>query len=107
MTSIPSREGSRSEELLRNARRHYAEITDALEMALQRINQSDDKEMRAFSSAVQAHWRSYLNVHEREVELEKRDRERSGIVESYAIDLGAARAEVGRRLARLRDAGNA
>lgn len=95
---------SRSDELIQNARQHYADITAAIQTALGRIADSEDKEMRAFSSAVQTHWKSLLSVHDREVELEKRDRERAGIVEGYAIDLDAARFEVGRRLACLRAA---
>jgi len=93
---------SRAEELLRSARRHYADISGALEEALNRLSDSDDKELRAFSTTAQMHWKSLLNVHEREVELEKRDRDRAGIAQNYAIDLDAARLEVGSRLARLR-----
>ncbi|NOX40691.1 MAG: hypothetical protein GXP05_09300 [Alphaproteobacteria bacterium] len=91
-----------SDELLLKARRHYADISCALEQALAQLDQCDDKEKRAFSASVQTHWKSFLNVYEREVDLEKRDREHAGIVHGYAIDLDAARVEVGRRLACLR-----
>jgi len=93
---------AQSDELLLKARRHYADISCALEHALTQLDQCDDKERRAFSASVQTHWKSFLNVYEREVDLEKRDREHAGIVLGYAIDLEAARTEVERRLACLR-----
>jgi len=106
MTADTPQGESRSKDLLGNARRHYADITEALESALGQLATSDDKALRAFSTTAQTHWKSLLSLHEREVELEKRDLERAGIVEGYAIDLARARSEVGRRIACLRAAGN-
>lgn len=102
-TDIPAGE-SRAEEILGRARRHYAEISAALEAALERMKQDQDGDLRAFSAAVQAHWKSLQTVLEREIELEKRAIERGEAGRAGAIDLEAARAEVGRRLACLKAA---
>ncbi len=48
-------EDSRSDEILQNARRQYADISEALTQALKQLTQCDDKKMRAFSSTNQTY----------------------------------------------------
>ena len=97
--------GSRADELLRAARVHYAEISAALRDGLSTLKDGDDKHLSTFSQAVNAYWKAIQSSYEREVDLEKRERERAGIARAYAVDLDAARAEIGRRLACLKERG--
>ena len=105
MTSELPPEGSRADALLLAARAHYAEISAALRDGLSALREGDDKQLTAFSQAVNAYWKAIQSSYEREVDLEKRNRERAGIARAYALDLDAARAEIGRRLACLKERG--
>lgn len=96
--------GTRSEEMLQNAQQHYADISKALKEAEQRLRNSDDEEAKKIPELIRMHWKSFQTAFDLEINLEKRDRERAGIVHEYALDLDAARAEVGRRLACLKAA---
>lgn len=104
MTSEPPCEGKRAEERYRNAERLFADIKTALENGLEHLPQADDRTLRAFETSKQLLWKSLLAVQEREKDLEKLRRENAGIVDGYALDLAAARTEVGSRLARLKAA---
>jgi len=104
MTTETPDGGSRAEEILGRARRHHAEIGSVLEQALMRMKQGEEADMRAFSATIQAYWKSLQTVLEREIELEKRAFEQGERLRGGALDLEAARAEVGRRLACLKAA---
>ena len=90
-----------SEVLLRRAKETFAEIGETLRDGVEKLKASTDPEVRAYSNTLQLFWKSILTVEERENELESFRREREGIAHGYALDLNAARREVGRRLACL------
>ncbi len=104
MTSNVPQEESKAKATLRKARKHYADISEALLQMRPQVIGNDDKAMRDFLGVVQTHWKAFQTVLDREIDLEKSDRERAGIAHGYAIDLAAARSEVGRRLACLKNA---
>ena len=104
MTDEPPSKGTRTEERFRHAEWLFAEIKAALEDGLEHLPQGDDRSLRAFETSKQLLWKSLLAVQEREKDLEKLRRESAGIVEGYALDLAAARTEIGGRLARLKAA---
>jgi len=105
MTSKTPPGACRSDAILQTARAHYAEISAALRAATANLDAADDKGLRAFVGAAQSHWKALQSVLDKERELEKSDHERAGIVNAYAVDLAAARSEVGRRLACLKATG--
>jgi hypothetical protein len=105
MTIKTPQQGEAAEALLLDARQLYADINHAHKAGLKKLADSEDKEVRAFSTLAQLHWKSLQTVMERQNDLNRINREQAGIVHGYAVDLDAARSEVGRRLACLKDAG--
>lgn len=93
-----------AEAILRKAKAQYRDISDRLSQLRPEIFANDDKAMRDYLGVVQTHWKALQTVLDKETDLEKSDRERAGIAHGYAIDLDAARSEVGRRLACLKNA---
>ncbi|MFT5000113.1 MAG: hypothetical protein ACI9ZD_002355 [Paracoccaceae bacterium] len=99
------RQGSPAEALLRKAKEQYATISESLKRAEAKIKNGDQDEAKKVADLLRSHWKALQSTLELEIHLEKGDRERAGIVHGYALDLGAARTEVGRRMACLKAAG--
>lgn len=93
-----------SDEMLAKARRHYNDLTEAIQKVTKELEGSDLKEARGVSDLIRQHWKTFQTTLDMERAIEERRRERAGIVHGYAIDMAEAGAEVGRRLARLRTA---
>lgn len=96
--------GTSSEELLQRAQAHYAEISTALLANAEKLKTSSDTDARRIGDLVRDHWKAFQSTLDLEINLEKRNREQAGISNGYALDLAAAGAEVGRRLACLKTA---
>jgi len=102
MTSENPDGGTPAEDLLRKARGHYALISTALEHARETLNTSETADVKKVADLLRDHWKAFQTTLDLEANLEKRNRERAGIVHGYALDLDQARTEVGRRLACLK-----
>jgi len=89
----------RAEAMLLRAKQTFDQIQATLNDGVAKLQDSTDPEVRAYSTTLQLYWKSLQAVQERESELDKLRRERAGIADGYALDLVAARGEVGRRLA--------
>jgi hypothetical protein len=94
-----------SDALLRKAQDQYRTLAAALREAETRLAGSDNTEVKGIAELLRTHWKAFQTTLDLEIDLEKRNRERAGIVHGYALDLDVARAEVGRRLACLKTAG--
>ena len=105
MTDETPPTGTRTEVLLRDAAVLYRETSEALREAADVLKANADPEVRRIADLVKDHWKAMQTTLQLEIDLEKRDRERAGIVHGYALDLDAARREIGRRLACLKTAG--
>ncbi len=104
MTIENTPDGDAAEAMLSDAKRHFENINQAHQDGLDKLADSADRDVRAYSSLAQLHWKAMQSVLERQHELNRINREKAGIVHGYALDLDAARTEVGRRLACLKDA---
>ena len=105
MTLItPNGEGEFSEGFLSTTQQSYRHAADAL---LELIKQVKAGELPAATDAQRvlrdANTLLILALKERE-RLEERRRKEAGVVRDYALDFGAARDEIGRRMARIRAA---
>lgn len=83
----------------------YRETAEELIRAMQGIRAGQLGEVKAATQAVKDLRAALHLVMEERNRVEKSRREIAGAVGAGALDLGAARDEIGRRLARLRDAG--
>ena len=83
----------------------YEEITGEVRAAIRRIK-AGDVETRSAAHAVRDMRQLLLLVFEERSKVARLTKQDAGIVHDYALDFDAARAEIGRRLARLRDAGD-
>ncbi|HBQ35898.1 MAG TPA: hypothetical protein DD729_03515 [Rhodobacteraceae bacterium] len=95
------------EEILLIAEKHFdrmlrraEEIITSLEAEETGISKEAAGRIRDLSKAVQT-------ALDERAKLEKLRKQKAGIVHEYALDFDAARDEIGRRMARLRAAGNA
>lgn len=82
--------------------RQLADMRQDLEALYSRIRAGEFEELKNATRAT-AEIRQWLRIAiEAEAQLEKRNKQRKGIVHDYALDLDVARSEVGCRLDRLR-----
>jgi soluble cytochrome b562 len=92
-------------DLLAFTEEQFTEAAQALAQALTAVRGGRLDEAKAALGAVRDLKAAFHLVQEERARVEKLRRQAAGIVHGYAIDMDAARDEVGRRLARLRDAG--
>ena len=96
---------SRAETMLRRAHGQYARLSVLLDEAQNRLQEDlEGADPKEISALISSHFKSFQSTFELEVKLEKCIQERAGIVNGYAVDLDAARTEIGRRLACLKNA---
>lgn len=100
-----SEENTPSEGMLKATETLYRGIVEDLEQAMSNIRQGDLTEAKAARQAVRDLRAALQAALEERNRVEKLRREAAGVVDGYALDFDAARTEIGRRLARLRDAG--
>ena len=103
MTFSEEEEAS-SVKLLKATEDLYREVAEELTQAVQDIRQGDIAEAKAAKQAVRDLRAALQMALDERNRVEKLRREAAGVVRGYALDFDAARLEIGRRLARLRDA---
>lgn len=81
------------------------ETAEDLVRLIRKLEKGEMEEMGATPAAITKLKSIFMVVQEERGRLEKRCKQAAGAVGTGAIDLSAARDEIGRRLARLRDAG--
>lgn len=99
-------QAARSDELVRTARDHFARMRQVLHGLLNRIEEGDARAVAELESCRMQLSRSLNNAIEQEAKLEALCNARARGGGDGALDLDAARAEIGRRLACLRAAGD-
>lgn len=103
MTIRFSDEGGLPADLLAVTEGLYLEAAEELARALRGIRRHEAGEVRAAVKAVRDLGEAYTMVILERERVERHRREIAGAVGTGSLDLGAARDEIGRRLARLRD----
>ena len=83
----------------------YRQAAEDLVLAQRKLRRGSVDEVKAAAQAVKDLKAAFQLVMDERTRIEKLRKQVAGVVHDYAIDFDAARAEVGRRLACLRDAG--
>lgn len=106
MNTRDKRDGA-AVDLLDQTEALYKEVAGELAMALQGVRRGELAEARAAVQAVKDLRTAFHLVMEERSRVEKLRKQLAGAAagRAAALDFDAARAEIGRRLARLRDAG--
>jgi HEPN domain-containing protein len=101
---LPSDE-PRPVDLLAATEELYRQAAEDLVLAQRKLRQGSVDEVKAAAQAVKDLKAAFQLVMDERTRIETLRKKVAGVVHDYAIDFDAARAEVGRRLACLRDAG--
>ncbi|TKD22335.1 hypothetical protein FBT96_07070 [Rhodobacter capsulatus] len=91
-------------DLLEETEELYRDIAGELALAMKGVRQGEVKDAKAAAQAVKDLRAAFQMVMEERVRVEKLRRQVAGVGPGSELDLDAARAEIGRRLACLRDA---
>ena len=91
-------------DLLEETEELYRDIAGELALAMKGVRQGEVKEAKAAAQAVKDLRTAFQMVMEERARVEKLRRQVAGVGAGSELDLDAARAEIGRRLACLRDA---
>ena len=83
----------------------YREAAEDLVLAQRRLRQGSVDDVKAATQAVKDLKVAFQLVMDERTRIEKLRRQVAGVVHGHTIDFDSARAEIGRRLACLRDAG--
>ncbi|MFT3689379.1 hypothetical protein [Paenirhodobacter sp.] len=84
----------------------YREMAEELARAMQELRRGEAKDAKVAVAAVKDLRTAFQMVMEERTRVEKLRKQVAGVVQGHDLDFDAARAEIGRRLARLRDAGD-
>ena len=93
-----------SVDLLEETEELYRDIAGELALAMKGVRQGEMKEAKAAAQAVKDLRTAFQMVMEERARVEKLRRQVAGVGAGSELDLDAARVEIGRRLACLRDA---
>lgn len=104
-TGFPEGNGAGQVDLLGFCEGMFRDVAEEIARALGEIRGGKLDEAKAAGTAVRDMKAAFQLVMEERTRVDKIRKQAAGVVNGYAIDLDAARDEVGRRLARLRDAG--
>jgi uncharacterized protein YPO0396 len=94
-----------SVDLLKETEVLYREVAEELALAMRGVRQGETGEAKAAIQAVKDLRTAFQMVMDERTRVEKLRKQVAGVVRDYALDFDAARDEIGRRLARLREAG--
>ncbi|MER5170246.1 hypothetical protein [Thioclava sp. GXIMD2076] len=97
-------EGASSVEALEMAGAMYRDVAEELAVAMEGLRQGELAEAKTARAAVRDLRAALQLLLEERNRVEKLRREAAGVVEGQHLDFDAARTEIGRRLACLRDA---
>lgn len=92
-------------DLLAATEGYYREIAEELVLAVEAIRKGRHSEIKAAQQAVKDLRALFQMVMEERTKVERLRKQAAGAVNGHAIDFDAARDEIGRNLARLRNAG--
>lgn len=90
-----------AEDLFKRARQHLDRVERALDEAAKRL--AEGHEERNVTSLIHSYHKALQTILDMEMELERRRKGAVGGAGQFTLDLAAARREIERRLARLRD----
>ncbi|WP_444465068.1 hypothetical protein [Rhodobacter capsulatus] len=93
-----------SVDLLEETEELYRDIAGELALAMKGVRQGEMKDAKAAAQAVKDLRTAFQMVMEERARVEKLRRQVAGVGAGSELDLDAARVEIGRRLACLRDA---
>ena len=94
------------ETLLRATEGLYRETAEDLARVMKALRSGKTDDAKAAAQAVRDLKTAFQLVMDERTRVDKLRKQIAGVVHDYALDFDAARDEIGRRLARLRDAGN-
>lgn len=103
VTSV-NKNGASSVEALEMAEGMYRDVATELAEAMEGVRRGELAEAKAARAAVRDLRAALQLLLEERNRVEKLRREAAGVVEGHTLDFAAARIEIGRRLACLRDA---
>ncbi len=83
----------------------FRDMAEEMALALRRFREGDFSEAKGGQRGAQGSSGGYHLVMDERTRVEKLRKQVAGVVHDYALDFDAARDEIGRRLARLREAG--
>ena len=92
-------------DLLAESEMLFRDMAEEMALALRRFREGDFSEAKGASAAAKDLRAAYHLVMDERTRVEKLRKQVAGVVHDYALDFDAARDEIGRRLARLREAG--
>ncbi|WP_132601583.1 hypothetical protein [Rhodovulum adriaticum] len=95
---------SAAQAVLAEAEEHYRRTIRALHDIMEEVQSGHVERAKELRTALSDLGKAAQTAFDERVRVEKRLRSESGIVNDYALDLDGARAEIGRRLDRLRTA---
>jgi hypothetical protein len=105
MTTGNTAEGPKTELMVDQAMGLLGAIVAEINASMERLKQNQFDDLKDATRSYRDLRQALLMVFEERAKVAKLDKLEAGVAYDYALDLGAARDEIGRRLARLRDAG--
>lgn len=106
MTTGNAAEGPKVEPLVDQAMGLLGEIVAEITAAKERLKRNQFDGLKEAARSCRDLRQALQMALEERAKVAKLDKLEAGVVYDYALDLDAARDEIGRRLARLRDAGD-
>jgi hypothetical protein len=106
MTVKFSGEAEEPVDLLATAENMLRESAEQVALAMREVRAGRFAELKETSGLMRELRSTFNSLMEERTRVDKLRQQTAGFVRGHAIDFDAARAEIGRRLARLRDAGS-
>lgn len=106
MTTGNTAEEPKNELMVDQAMGLLGAIVAEINASMERLKQNQFDDLKEATRSYRDLRQALLMVFEERAKVAKLDKLEAGIAYDYALDLDAARDEIGRRLARLRDAGD-
>ncbi len=104
--NAPLVDEAQSEEILLIAEKHFDRMLRRAEEIISTLDDENTVASNAAAGCVRDLSKAMQTAFGERATLEKLRKHNAGIVHDYALDFDAARDEIGRRMARLRDAGD-
>lgn len=102
--NAPLGDDGSSEDILLIAEKHFDRMLRRAEEIISTLDEENTEASKAAAGCVRDLSKAMQTAFGERATLEKLRKHNAGIVHDYALDFDAARDEVGRRMARLRDA---
>ena len=99
-------DGGDPEDILLIAEKHFGRMLRRAEEIIEMLDQEASGASKEAAVRIRDLGKAMQTTLEERAKLEKLRKHTAGIVHEYALDFDAARDEIGRRMARLRDAGD-